>query len=62
MIEDYAYGYTEFMGDIDLDIPVDDQWDNVGEQNTMKFMFLYFMSYDFLCILTRPNYLTQMQD
>ena len=47
MIEDYVYVDTDFRGDPDLDLLVDDQYGGIGEWNTKTFMFLYFMFYNF---------------
>ena len=32
MIEDYAYAGTKFRGDLDLTLPVDSKWGDIGKK------------------------------
>ena len=48
MVEDYVYVSTEFRGDLDLPLPVDAQWGNIGKKNSQDIDFFHFMIYNFL--------------
>ena len=58
MVDDYAYAGMDFRGDLDLVLPQDAQWGDLGKKYT-HFLFLNvfeFLSYSNVIVLyVRPN-------
>jgi hypothetical protein len=42
MIEDYAYAGLDFRGDLDLALPEDAQWGDIGKKYTHFYLFRCF--------------------
>jgi hypothetical protein len=41
MVDDYAYVRLDFRGDLDLALPEDDQWGDLGK----KYTFFHFLNF-----------------
>ena len=43
MIEDYAYTWTDFKGNLDLPLPPGAQWGDIGKKQNPKMVIMFFM-------------------